>query len=59
MSARTKASLPYLFNEISKDVTNRTFPQPENWFGMSDDQYEELTKLTFANKHNKNQLLIL
>ena len=42
MSARTKASLPYLFNEISKDVTNRTFPQPENWFGMSDDQYEEL-----------------
>lgn len=26
---------------------------------LTDDQYEELTKLTFANKHNKNQLLIL
>jgi 3-methyl-2-oxobutanoate hydroxymethyltransferase len=27
------------------EVTARTFPQPENWFGMSDDAYEELVRL--------------
>ncbi|HJW21297.1 MAG TPA: 3-methyl-2-oxobutanoate hydroxymethyltransferase, partial [Candidatus Limnocylindrales bacterium] len=25
-------------------VTGRTFPQPENWFGMSDDAYDELQR---------------
>ena len=25
-----------------REVTGRTFPQPENWFGMTDEQYEEL-----------------
>ena len=27
------------------EVTERTFPQPENWFGMPDEQYEELLQL--------------
>lgn len=26
------------------EVTNKTFPQPENWFGMPDEEYEELLK---------------
>lgn len=25
-----------------KEVTDKTFPQPENWFGMNDDEYDEL-----------------
>ena len=25
-----------------REVSDRTFPQPENWFGMTDEQYEEL-----------------
>jgi len=28
-----------------KEVTERTFPQPENWFGMPDEEYAELLKL--------------
>jgi 3-methyl-2-oxobutanoate hydroxymethyltransferase len=28
-----------------KEVTEKTFPAPENWFGMPDEQYEELIKL--------------
>jgi len=27
------------------EVTQRTFPQPENWFGMSDDAYDELVRM--------------
>jgi 3-methyl-2-oxobutanoate hydroxymethyltransferase len=27
------------------EVTNKTFPQPENWFGMKDEEYEELLEL--------------
>jgi 3-methyl-2-oxobutanoate hydroxymethyltransferase len=27
------------------EVTERTFPGPENWFGMSDDAYDELVRL--------------
>ena len=27
------------------EVTDKTFPQPENWFGMKDEDYEELAKL--------------
>jgi 3-methyl-2-oxobutanoate hydroxymethyltransferase len=27
------------------EVTNKTFPQPENWFGMKDEDYEELAGL--------------
>ena len=27
------------------EVTNQTFPQPENWFGMKDEEYEELLEL--------------
>jgi 3-methyl-2-oxobutanoate hydroxymethyltransferase len=28
-----------------KEVTERTFPQPENWFGMPDEEYEELIRM--------------
>jgi len=27
------------------EVTDKTFPQPENWFGMKDEEYEELLDL--------------
>ncbi len=27
------------------EVTGKTFPQPENWFGMKDEDYEELLEL--------------
>jgi len=27
-----------------KEVTEKTFPQPENWFGMADEEYDELMK---------------
>jgi 3-methyl-2-oxobutanoate hydroxymethyltransferase len=27
------------------EVTQRTFPQPENWFGMPDEEYNELLQL--------------
>jgi len=27
------------------EVSDKTFPQPENWFGMNDEDYEELTGL--------------
>ena len=32
-------------NQYVHEVTERTFPQPENWFGMPDDEYEELMVL--------------
>ena len=28
-----------------KEVTEKTFPAPENWFGMADEEYDELIKL--------------
>ncbi len=28
-----------------EEVTNHTFPQPENWFTMKDEEYEELVEL--------------
>jgi ketopantoate hydroxymethyltransferase len=28
-----------------KEVSDKTFPAPENWFGMPDDQFEELIKM--------------
>jgi len=28
-----------------QEVTERTFPQPENWFGMPDEEYEELLRM--------------
>jgi 3-methyl-2-oxobutanoate hydroxymethyltransferase len=28
-----------------EEVTHRSFPQPENWFGMKDEEYEELLQL--------------
>jgi hypothetical protein len=41
MSEGKKISLPYLVNKIAKGITNRTFPQPETWFGLPEDEYEE------------------
>ena len=31
--------------EYVEEVQSKTFPQPENWFGISDDEYDELMKL--------------
>ncbi len=28
--------------QYAQEVTDRTFPQPENWFGMSDEEFDEL-----------------
>ena len=28
-----------------QEVTDQTFPQPENWFGMKDEEYDELLNL--------------
>jgi len=32
-------------NAYVKEVTEKTFPAPENWFGMSDEEYDELLKM--------------
>jgi 3-methyl-2-oxobutanoate hydroxymethyltransferase len=32
------------------EVKDGSFPQPENWFGMKDDQYEELLRMMGQNK---------
>jgi len=31
--------------QYAQEVTERTFPQPENWFGMPDGEYQELLNL--------------
>jgi len=31
--------------QYAKEVTDQTFPQPENWFGMKEDEYEDLLRL--------------
>jgi 3-methyl-2-oxobutanoate hydroxymethyltransferase len=31
--------------QYATEVTDKTFPQPENWFGMQDEEYDELLKL--------------
>jgi 3-methyl-2-oxobutanoate hydroxymethyltransferase len=31
--------------QYAQEVTDHTFPQPENWFSMPDDEYDELLKL--------------
>jgi len=28
-----------------QEVTERQFPQPENWFGMPDEEYDQLIKM--------------
>jgi len=33
------------------EVGDRTFPQPENWFRMKDEEYEELLRLLKQDKH--------
>ena len=32
-------------HQYVQEVTERTFPQPENWFGMPDNEYDELMNL--------------
>ena len=32
-------------NQYVDEVTKRSFPQEENWFGMPDDEYKELLRL--------------
>lgn len=32
-------------HQYVREATERHFPQPENWFGMPDDEYDELTEL--------------
>jgi 3-methyl-2-oxobutanoate hydroxymethyltransferase len=32
-------------SEYVKEVTDKTFPQPENWFGIKDEEYEDLQKI--------------
>jgi 3-methyl-2-oxobutanoate hydroxymethyltransferase len=32
-------------HQYVEEVSQRTFPQPDNWFGMPDDEYDELIKL--------------
>jgi len=31
--------------QYAQEVTDRTFPQPENWFSMSDEEFDELQNL--------------
>ncbi|MCJ7660986.1 MAG: 3-methyl-2-oxobutanoate hydroxymethyltransferase [Anaerolineales bacterium] len=31
--------------QYAQEVTDRTFPQPENWFGMSDEEFDELLRI--------------
>ncbi len=31
--------------QYAKEVTDKTFPQPENWFTMTDEEYDDLTKM--------------
>lgn len=31
--------------QYAQEVRDKTFPQPENWFGMKDEDYEELLKM--------------
>ena len=33
------------FKQYIQEVTDRTFPQPENWFGMPDEEYDELLQM--------------
>lgn len=38
-------------NQYVAEVTERKFPQPENWFGMSDDEYRALLHLLDRGEH--------
>jgi 3-methyl-2-oxobutanoate hydroxymethyltransferase len=53
---RFKPKMAKVFGEAGKvileglqryvaEVSGRTFPQPENWFGMPDEEYDELLRL--------------
>jgi len=53
---RFKPKMAKVFGEAGKvileglqryvdEVTGRTFPQPDNWFGMPDEEYDELLRL--------------
>ena len=36
--------------QYAEEVTNKTFPQPENWFSMKDEEYEGLIQLLDEDK---------
>jgi ketopantoate hydroxymethyltransferase len=31
--------------QYASEVTSKAFPQPENWFGMKDEEFDELEKM--------------
>ena len=31
--------------QYAAEVTDKSFPQPENWFGMKDEEFDELKKM--------------
>ena len=39
------ATISQGLNNYVKEVTEKTFPAPENWFGMPDEEYDELLKM--------------
>jgi 3-methyl-2-oxobutanoate hydroxymethyltransferase len=41
------------------EVINQTFPQPENWFGMKDEEYDELQKVLEQEDHRHREPLAL
>jgi 3-methyl-2-oxobutanoate hydroxymethyltransferase len=38
-------------NQYVKEVTDKTFPQPENWFGMPDEEFDALNELLAHDSH--------
>ncbi len=43
-------------NRYVKEVTEKTFPQPENWFGMPDEEYADLLNRIKADGKEKEML---
>jgi 3-methyl-2-oxobutanoate hydroxymethyltransferase len=39
--------------QYADEVTSKQFPQPENWFGMKDEEFDELKKLLGKSKGKK------
>ncbi|MCQ3936304.1 MAG: 3-methyl-2-oxobutanoate hydroxymethyltransferase [Chloroflexi bacterium] len=43
-------------NGYVKEVTEKTFPAPENWFGMPDEEYDELLKMLSGEPQGSRQV---
>jgi hypothetical protein len=39
-----------------QEVTTGVFPQPENWFGMPDEEYDELTHMVNGGRKNGREV---